>query len=274
MKRVWTFANPCCKERPGMITLGFLQFDHRAAALLAASASFLFASGTQADGSRGSRATTDAQAEEKKEEAGVRVLGTSGLENPDDPVMRPVTAERRTVLAMGISIGASLGSTAGFPNDPTKIGLISNYTDSGIGAGFGARAWAGFALRDFLVFGGSIGAFGFDAGKQVSFLGAVGFHTEIFPLYSLGGTFREAGLALETGIGTGIVTPDEDTSKLLVDGGVTSSIGLSAFYEGFRVGPKLSMGPYLAYDYLWSSSLRGGAFVLGWRTALYPLNKK
>jgi hypothetical protein len=214
--------------------------------LLAAGASLLITSGAQADGAR---ATTDAQAEEKKEEAGVRVLGTSGLENANDPVLRPVTAERRTVLAMGISLGASLGSSAGFLNDPTKIGLISNYTDSGIGFGFGARAWAGFALRDFLVFGASIGTIGFNAGEYGGLLGTVGFHTEVFPLFALGGTFREFGLALETGVGTGIVTPADDTSTILVDGGLTSTVGLSAFYEGVRVGPKLSMGPYLAYDY-------------------------
>lgn len=243
----------------------------RSAALLAAVASCFVAANARADGAR---ATTDAQAEEKKEEAGVRVLGTSGLENPDDPVLRPVKAERRTVLTMGISIGASLGSSSGFPNDPTKIGLISNYTDSGIGAGFGSRAWAGFALRDFLVFGASIGALGLDAGDHVVFLGTLGFHTEIFPLFPLGGTFREIGLAFETGIGTGIVTPVDDTSNIIVDGGLTSSIGASVFYEGLRLGPKLSMGPYLGYDYLWSASQRGGAVVLGWRTALYPLNKK
>lgn len=255
-----------------MVTVGFPHNPvARIAALLAAGASFLIPSGAQADGAR---ATTEAQAEEKKEQAGVRVLGTSGLEDLNDPVLRPVKAERRTVLAMGISVGGSVGSAAGFPNDPIKIGLIRNYTDSGIGIGFNGRAWAGFALRDFLVFGASIGIIGFDAGKNVALIGTVGFHTEIFPLFSLGKMYRELGLALETGIGTGLVTPANDTSKFLVDGGLTSSVGLSAFYEGFRVGPKLSMGPYLGYDYTWSDSLRGGAVVLGWRTALYPLNKK
>lgn len=234
----------------------------------------LFASSAYADGSRGSRATTEAQAEAKKEEAGVRVLGTSGLENPDDPVMRPVVSERRRIFVLGLSLGATLGSASGFPNDPTKIGLISNYTDTGIGAGFGARAWAGFALRDFLIFGATAGVIGIDAGDKVFFGGTAGFHTEIFPLYSLGGSFREIGLAVETGVGTGIVTLGDDTNNLLVDGGLTSSFGASAFYEGFRFGPKVSMGPYLGYDYIWSGSMRGGAFVLGWRTALYPLNKK
>jgi hypothetical protein len=33
------------------------------------------------------------------------------------------------------------------------------------------------------------------------------------------------------------------------------------------------MGPYLEYDYMYGSSIRGGAFVLGWRTALYPAHK-
>jgi hypothetical protein len=166
-----------------MVTVGFPNnFVLRACTSLGAAAALTFVSSAHADG-RDSRATTEAQAQEKKEEAGVRVLGTSGLENPEDPVLRPVQAERRTVLAMGISLGASLGSAAGFPNDPTKIGLISNYTDSGIGVGFGARAWAGFALRDFLVFGGSIGTFGFNTGENVVYLGVVGFHTEIYPLY-------------------------------------------------------------------------------------------
>jgi hypothetical protein len=258
-----------------MVTLGFPK-NLRApiVASFSAGLTLLMASGAHADGSRGSRATTDAQADEKKEEAGVRVLGTSGLEAENDPILRPVTAERRTVLAMGISIGGSVGSAAGFPNDPTKIGLISNYTDSGIGGGFATRAWAGFALRDFLIFGASVGFFGFDSGDKVTLLGTGGFHTEIYPLYPLGGVYREFGLALETGIGTGFIMPGNDTSTFLVDGGYSSSIGGSVFYEGFRAGPKLSMGPYFGYDYVWSSSLRGGAFVLGWRTALYPLNKK
>ncbi|HMY15375.1 MAG TPA: hypothetical protein PKA58_03550, partial [Polyangium sp.] len=119
-----------------MVTAGFSKsLSAPIVAVLAGGATLVITTSALADGSRGSRATTDAQAEEKKEEAGVRVLGTSGLENPDDPILRPVTAERRTVLTMGISLGGSLGSAAGFPNDPTKIGLIGYYTDSGIGFG-------------------------------------------------------------------------------------------------------------------------------------------
>ncbi|MDC0749488.1 hypothetical protein [Polyangium mundeleinium] len=224
-------------------------------------------------GPRGGRSTTEAQAEAKKEEAGVRTLGTSGLEDEKDPTLRAVTSERRSSFTFGLAIGASLGSASGFPNDPTKIGLLRYYTDTGIGAGFGARAWAGAALRDFLSFGLTFGAVGLDAGDKVFFSGMVGFHTEIFPLYTLGGSLRDLGLMVETGVGTAIVTPADDQDTLLVDGGLTSALGLGVFYEGFRLGSKVGMGPYLAYDYMYGTSIRGGAFVLGWRTALYPRHK-
>lgn len=230
-------------------------------------------SNAQQQGPRGGRSTTDAQAEAKKEEAGVRTLGTSGLEDPNDPTLRVVTNERRSSFTFGLALGATLGSAAGFPNDPTKIGLLRYYTDTGLGAGFGGRAWAGVALRDFLTFGLTFGAIGIDAGDKVYFGGTVGFHTEVFPVYFLGGSFRDLGIMVETGVGTAIVTPADDQDTLLVDGGLTSSVGVGVFYEGLRFGSKLGMGPYLSYDYLYGSSIRSGAFVLGWRTAMYPLHK-
>lgn len=241
-------------------------------ALTAAITSWTSPSSAQ-QGPRGGRSTTEAEAEAKKEEAGVRTLGTSGLEDPNDPTLRVVTPERRSSFTFGLAIGASLGSAAGFPNDPTKIGLLRYYTDTGIGAGFGARAWVGVALRDFLSFGLTFGSLGIDAGDKVMFSGMVGFHTEVYPLYTLGGAWRDLGLMAETGVGTAIVTPADDQETLLVDGGLTSALGLGVFYEGLRLGSKLGMGPYLAYDYNYGSSIRGGAFVLGWRTALYPRQK-
>jgi hypothetical protein len=234
----------------------------------------LLSSPARADGTRGGRSTTDEQAEAKKEEAGVRTLGTSGLEDEKDPTLRVVEPERRSSFTMGLALGASLGSAAGFPNDPTKIGLARYYAESGVGAGFGGRAWVGVALRDFLTFGLTFGSIGFSAGDKVFFGGMVGFHTEIFPLYAFGGPLRDLGLMLETGTGTGVVTPADDQDTLLADGGLTSALGLGVFYEGVRFGPKLGMGPYLAYDYYYGTSLRGGAFVLGWRTAIYPRQKK
>lgn len=221
----------------------------------------------------GARATTEAQAEAQKEQVGVRNLGTSGVENENDPALRPVKPERRSSLVVGLSVGGAVGSVAGFPNDPTKIGLNRFYTDTGIGAGYGGRFSVGIALRDFFTFGFSFGSFGLSAGDNVFLSGFVGLHTEIFPAYALGGSFRDLGIAVETGTGLGIVTPKKDQNTILIDGGLASNLGLGVFYEGFRFGGKLGMGPFVSYDYMFNTPLRGGAFVLGWRTALYPAHK-
>jgi len=235
---------------------------------------FLAPSQALADGSRGGRSTTDEQAEAKKEEAGVRVLGTSGLEDVNDPTLRAVTPERRSGFTAGLSIGASLGAASGYPNDPTKLGLDAYHTDTGVGAGYGGRVWVGFALRDFLTFGLMFGSTGFSGNEKVFFGGVLGFHTEIFPAYALGGPFRDLGISLETGAGVAVAMPSADTNTILIDGGLTSCFGGSVFYEGLHLGPKLGMGPFLSYDHWYAPSMSGGAFVLGWRTAIYPMQKK
>jgi hypothetical protein len=241
-------------------------------------ASFLFATLVGAPSSalaqgRDAKATTEAQKEAQAQEQGVRALGAMDLIDPNDPTLREVPMERRSSFTMGLSIGAALGSAAGFPNDPSKIGLTRYYTDAGIGSGYGGRIWAGVALRDFLTVGLTFGSSGLDAGDEVVFTGMVGFHVETFPVYFLGGAWRDAGVMLDAGVATGIVTPEGDTSTLLVDGGLASALGGGLFYEGIRFGPKLAMGPYLAYDYRYNASIRSGEFILGWRTAIYPRQK-
>jgi hypothetical protein len=222
---------------------------------------------------RDAKATTEAQAEAKSQEQGIRALGTTDLVDPNDPTLQPVPMERRSSFTMGIGIGAALGSAAGFPNDPTKIGLTRYYTDSGLGAGYGGRIWMGVALRDWLTVGLTFGSSGLDAGQEVVFTGMIGFHVETFPVYFLGGAWRDLGVMLDAGVATGIVAPKSDTSVLLVDGGLASAVGGGLFHEGIRVGSKLAMGPYLAYDYRYNASIRSGEFILGWRTAIYPRQK-
>lgn len=221
----------------------------------------------------GARATTEAQAAEKKEQVGVRNLGTSGLEDENDPAMRAVRNERRSSFVMGLSVGGALGSIAGFPNDPTKLGLNRYYTDTGIGAGYHGRIWVGVALRDFFSFGLSFGTIGLSPGDNVFLSAQVGLHTEIFPAYSLGGHYRDLGIALETGTAFGYVTLADDQNVNLVDAGLASNIGLGVFYEGIRLGKKFGLGPYVSYDYMFSPSMRGGALALGLRMALYPAHK-
>ncbi|AKT44019.1 uncharacterized protein CMC5_082570 [Chondromyces crocatus] len=160
-----------------------------------------------------------------------------------------------------------LGHSAGFPNDALKIGYERYYTETGVGIGGGGSLWIGAALTDWLVFGlgGSLSAM--IAGDHHTSTQGFMFHTDVFPMYWLGGIWRDIGLNLDTGFAISSTTTADSESKL-IDGGGSSRIGVGAFYEGIRLW-KLSMGPWAYIDYTWSGSVRQPGFYLGLRSALY-----
>jgi hypothetical protein len=88
---------------------------------------------------------------------------------------------------------------------------------------------------------------------------------ETFPLISLGGPLRDAGLALS--FGTGGLSLVRGGEKVVEAGG-TSAIGVSAFHECLRFW-HLAMGPQLDYEHQFADSVSAHRLVLGWRTAFY-----
>ncbi|XXX75890.1 hypothetical protein WMF30_50390 [Sorangium sp. So ce134] len=185
---------------------------------------------------------------------------------PTDPLFAPRKAVRRSGFAAGIAGGLALGSAAGFPNDVQKIGYERYYTETGVGIGGGGYVWLGGVLADWLTFGLAFGGHGLSAADHGALAGGVMFHTEVFPLFSLGERWREVGVALDAGTGVAYTTDDSDTE--VIDGALPARIGGGVFYEGIRLW-KVSMGPWLYADYTWSTSVRQPGFYLGWRTALY-----
>ncbi|AUX48336.1 uncharacterized protein SOCE26_098700 [Sorangium cellulosum] len=187
-----------------------------------------------------------------------------------DPLLAPRPAARRGGLAVGISAGLALGSAAGFPNDVQKIGYQRHYTETGVGIGGGGYVWIGGALADWLTFGAAGGGHLLSAKDHGSLAGGFMFHTEVFPLFSLGGPWRDAGVAIDAGTGVAYTTADAagDDDADAIDGALPARVGVGAFYEGIRLW-KVSMGPWLYADYTWSSSVRQTGVYLGWRTALY-----
>ncbi|EYF06366.1 hypothetical protein [Chondromyces apiculatus] len=175
--------------------------------------------------------------------------------------------ERRYGFTAGIAGGVMLGSSAGYPNDALKIGYERYYTETGVGIGGGGSAWIGAALTDWLVFGLGGGLSGMIAGDASTSTYSFMFHTDVFPVYWLGGVWRDIGVNLDTGFALSSTTPSGEETTL-IDGGGSSRIAFGAFYEGVRLW-KLSMGPWAYIDYTWSSSVRQPGFYLGWRTALY-----
>jgi hypothetical protein len=168
---------------------------------------------------------------------------------------------------VGLALGASLGEASGFPNDPKKINHLSAYTETGLGFGGTGTLWIGGALTDWLCFGLGIATSELVPSSTVVRSTAFDFRVEAFPLYSLGGRFRDLGLLLDTGAGVATAKPKGSDTKL-IDGGGVSRVGVGAFYEALRLR-KIALGPFIEGDYTWSESARRGAFTLGLRTVLY-----
>ena len=226
-----------------------------AIALLAASASAEEAPASKPDASKPDAAVA----------APATTLDALGKESPAWDSAR---ATHRSGFVVGLALGSGVGAISGFPNDSRKVGLARYYTETGASlAGMGSL-WFGGALSDWFTFG-----IGFTGGSmpllsdQKASTGGLIFHVEAYPLFPLGGRWRDVGILLDAGTGSAEVTPKESEKKL-VDGGSASQIGGGAFYEGIKLW-KLKGGPFLEGSYVWSDSVRRPALFFGWRTSLY-----
>ena len=181
---------------------------------------------------------------------------------------------RRAGFSMGLHLAGGFGNVSGFPADIKKR-TDAFRADTGVALGGSATLWLGGALSDWLVFGVGLGG-GRSQGNGTVVQGITFvFHTEVFPLFWLGGVFHDLGVGLDTGAGsfTGELEnkPAGDAGKLIapvIESGAASRVGASIFYDGLRFS-KFSTGPYVAFDYTWSATLNQPLLLVGLRTALY-----
>lgn len=188
--------------------------------------------------------------------------------SPPVPAWENAPPERRFGFMVGLTFGGGMGQASGFPNDPKKIQKQSYYTETGLGYAGAGTLWIGGALTDWLTFGVGMAASEIVGSSTIVRSYAFDFRVEAFPLYSLGGHFRDLGVILDSGAGTANGTPKGDPSTKVIDGGGVSRVGFGAFYEALRL-KKIAIGPYLEGDYAWSDSARRGGVFLGLRTVLY-----
>ncbi len=256
----------------------FFRGPSRLVAPLSAAVVLLSAAAASAD--EAPRTVAAASASAKGEPAGKSDAPAS---KPDGAVAAPVTldasgkeipawdsarASHRSGFVVGLALGSGVAAISGFPNDSRKIGLLRHYTETGASiAGMGSL-WFGGALSDWFTFG-----IGFTGGsmpllsEQKASVAGLIFHVEAYPLFPLGGRWRDLGMMLEAGTGAVEVTP-KDSEKLLIDSGSASQIGVGPFYEGFKLW-KLKGGPFIEGSYIWSNSVRRPALFFGWRTSFY-----
>jgi hypothetical protein len=177
----------------------------------------------------------------------------------------PPEPERRYGFAFGLGYGAGYGSALGYPN---KLGEIDNpeFEQSVGGVAFANSIWLGGTLRDWFTFGLGLSSRVAQQGDLMAQNGAFVLHMEGFPLWSLGGQWRDVGIYGETGVG-GAVIVDKD-QNIVADGGSMSVLGLGAFYEPWQLW-HFSFGPGVAYHHEYSQSLSSHVVSLGIRSVFY-----
>lgn len=176
-------------------------------------------------------------------------------------------AERRSDFVFGLSSGVLLGSARGYPNEVDKIDEPEFESNTGFQLGVSGMAWLGGAFTDWFTYGlgyAHLTGSGPDAsGTGGAFL----FHIEAFPLYSLGGPWRD--LAVFGNFGAGGYTVDSDfPAEDDGDGGFVSFVGLGSAYELFRFG-NFAIGPTVDYLNLRSPTLSAHQFTAGARILFY-----
>jgi hypothetical protein len=181
---------------------------------------------------------------------------------------KPPPIERRGNFTFGVTPVATLAHYSGSLNEVAKLD-DPEFHESTTSPGWGVTAWFGGTLRDWFSFGlgySLSSTFGDPQGES----GAYVLRLEGFPAYSLGGPYRDLGVALDFGISSGVLERDDAN---VADGGDMAHVGATAFYEPFRFW-KLSMGPALSYGLDFSQSMTVNTYGLGWRVAFYGTQPK
>jgi hypothetical protein len=199
---------------------------------------------------------------------------TSALAQPVDALgsesyAAPKATERDGFM-IGLAFGYGYGSVAGYPNQVTKID-VPEYRSSVSGLASTSSLWLGAALRDWVTFGVGIGTASALANGGTGAGLTLGIRVEGYPLFALsgpGGFFRNLGLGLEMGAGTGVIIRTKQPKDPLAEGGSMASMAVSAFWEPLKFW-HIAFGPALGYRYSWSDTLYSSAVSVGLRTAFY-----
>jgi hypothetical protein len=189
---------------------------------------------------------------------------------------RPVTADLdgppklRSGVVLGTSLGVSVGSASGYPNDSTKIGDPRYYSASGAMLGASETILLMGALADTFSFGFWFNHAGYSNGDFHSTGDAGGLRIEAFPLVRL--YPKLDGLAVFGQFGIGLASLTSKTPGVPTAEGTQSFVAGGAFYEWpiWRVlGGHFAIGPSLEYDAMWSSPFSRQGLVASLRLVFY-----
>jgi len=195
--------------------------------------------------------------------------GAAPYAGPEDPTLRPVAAERRSGLVVGVAPGVAFAGASGYPNNVGLLGNQDYYSQSPLLVGSSVSYFLMGALTDWLNFGPvvTIASAETDAWKSSAF--GVGFRGEVFPFYRLFPTLADTAAYAQVGVGS---TQLEAKGPYPNSDGTQSFAGIGLHHE-FRLtrlfGGHLSGGPYVEYDAVFSQPSERHWGSIGFRLAFY-----
>jgi len=198
--------------------------------------------------------------------AGARQSG-GPINESDKGLWDATPATRRSGFTAGLMGGLSFGTVVGYPNDFSKWDQPA-YRSATSGVGNGGTLYLGGALTDWFTFAIGFEGSSYGGSRNVSKEFAVLFHTEAFPLFSLGGGYRDLGVFVDFGTGSTTINRRTDEAEYSSSGAL-SIAGLGAFWEPWRLAGHLALGPFLSGTYAASDSVTRVFGLVGFRAAFY-----
>ncbi len=174
-------------------------------------------------------------------------------------------AQRRSNVVIGLRIAPGVGWARGYPNEASKLDdaryLANTHASFATDDGF----YVGGALRDWFTFAISLEGINVQRNSLKAAGGAYTLRTEIYPAWTLGGPWRDLGVAMDFGIGGMKITQN---GVSVADGGAIGIAGLEVFHESAR-WKGFAFGPVLGYRQLFSPSFNGNILYFGLHAAFY-----
>lgn len=190
----------------------------------------------------------------------------SSLSNDGNAVSyQPPPTERRDGFTAGLVQHFGVAHVSGYPNRVAEIGDPEFRSTTGAAGGQSSGLWIGGALRDWLTVGVGVTGVGTLGGEPAGTVSVFMLHLEGYPAFSLGGLYRDLGVALDVGTGVGQIVRGDDK---LADGASLAHFGLGVFFEPLRFW-HFSTGPSLMYSHSFSQTLAAHTVGLGWRFVFY-----
>jgi hypothetical protein len=189
----------------------------------------------------------------------------AGAEDDWDGDFSGPKAQVRSDVVIGARIAPAWGWVRGYPNEASKIDQPQYLQNTHSAGGMDYQLYIGGALRDWFTFALGIESLSVKGNSLIASGGLYSLRSYVYPAWSLGGPWRNLGVALDCGIGAMTI---KTGGVQVADGGAIGVAGFEAFHETLRLGG-FAFGPALGYRQILSPSLNGNVLYFGLHSAFY-----